>query len=134
MSSQLIQRLWDWFAVGGALLCAVHCIVLPLVLSFFPAALAAPLRGEEVHPLLLWLVVPSSLTAVRLGCRRHKDRWVLAGAALGLAILITAALAGERILGTAGEVAATLSGSFLLVAIHWRNYVLCRRSGCNHSA
>ncbi len=46
------------------------------------------LDDESFHRTILWLVVPSSLLAFGLGCRRHRDPRVLLLGALGLAGIV----------------------------------------------
>ena len=65
--------LLDKLAVSASMLCAIHCLFLPVILVVFPA-LGATLFGDELfHALLLWLIIPLSVIALSLGCRRHKD-------------------------------------------------------------
>ncbi len=124
----------DKFAISISTICAVHCLALPLLLSFFPA-LALTLFGQETfHVLLLWFVIPLSLIALTLGCREHKDRWVALLGFVGLVFLIVAASLGHDLLGEEGERVATLIGATAIATGHLRNYILCRRVTCDHRA
>ena len=56
------------------LLCAVHCVLTPVALSFAPA-LSQFLPGDtQVHPILVVLVVSFGLLAFVPGYRRHRKR------------------------------------------------------------
>ena len=62
----------DKAAIGLSLLCALHCLALPLFLSLFPALVAIGFEDERFHLLMLVSVVPMSLFALTLGCRQHQ--------------------------------------------------------------
>jgi cytochrome c biogenesis factor len=124
--------LLDKFAVSTSAICAIHCLCLPLLLGVFPA-MGATLFGDEFfHVLLLWLVIPLSLVALTLGCRKHKSRLVAVMGFAGLTFLVIAATLGHDMLGETGERAATLIGAIAIAAGHLRNYTLCRRIDCSH--
>jgi len=133
MISSVRQISWmDKFAVSASTVCAIHCLCLPFILGVFPA-IGATLLGEEAfHLRLLWAVIPLSLLALTLGCRKHKDRSVLVIGFLGLAFLISAASLGHDILGEEGERITTLMGAITIAVGHFCNYKLCRRSDCDH--
>jgi len=115
-----------------SVICAIHCAVLPVLLALFPTLLALPVDDHHFHQLMVWLVLPSSIVAVSLGCKQHQDSFVLIGAALGLLILVLTAFFGHDVLGEVGEKVATLVGAIILAAVHWRNYSLCRQDCCEH--
>jgi|TARA_B110000467_G_scaffold94888_1_gene85774 hypothetical protein len=123
--------LLDKFAVTTSALCAVHCLGLPVLLSVFPAVAASIFGQELFHVLLLWLVIPLSLVALTLGCRKHKSLQVAVMGLIGLTFLIIAATLGHDLLGEAGERIATLIGAVAIAAGHMRNYALCRRVDCD---
>ena len=114
------------------MLCTIHCLFLPVILVVFPA-LGATLFGEELfHVLLLWLVIPLSVIALSLGCRRHKDRLVAAIGLVGLTFLVVAASLGHDFLGETNERILTIIGAAVIAMGHLRNYSLCRREECDH--
>ena len=122
----------DKLAVSTAGVCAVHCMFLPLIVGFFPAVGATFFGEEAFHQMLLWLVIPLSLFALFLGCRQHKSWLVAALGAIGMAVLVMAAILGHDGLGESGERIATLIGSCFIAAGHVRNFTLCRRVNCDH--
>lgn len=123
----------DKVAVSASALCAVHCLCLPLFVGLFPA-LGATLFGQEsFHVLLLWLVIPFSLVALTLGCRKHGNRLVLLSGLAGLTLLVAAAVLGHDVLGEGGERIVTLVGAAAIAFGHLRNYGLCRRVACDHA-
>jgi len=121
----------DKLAVSTSAICAVHCLCLPLLLSFFPA-LGATIFGQEAfHTILLWGVIPLSAIALTLGCREHKDWGVALLGVFGLSVLLFAAMFGHDHLGEAGERVLTLVGAVAIAAAHLRNYRLCRQTKCS---
>lgn len=123
--------LLDKFAVSTSALCAIHCLTLPLMLSVFPAVGASIFGQESFHVLLLWLVIPLSLMALSLGCRKHKNLLVAVMGLIGLTFLVIAATLGHDLLGETGERIATLLGAIAIAVGHLRNYTLCRRVECD---
>jgi hypothetical protein len=121
-------------AVGGigAALCAIHCLAGPLLLlggSLVPSVL---LPDASFHEAMLWLVVPSSLLAFSVGCRRHEDMTTLLLGTGGLLGLVLAATGLHAVLGEVGEKIVTVAAATALGAGHWRNFRLCRAEGCEH--
>jgi hypothetical protein len=125
-----LQRLADIFAVSCSALCALHCLAVPALLIFVPVVTASIFGGESFHLAILWLILPTSLVALTLGCWRHKDRYVIFLCVAGLAAIVGAGLLGHELLGEAGERGLTLAGSLVLIAGHVRNFRLCRSMAC----
>ncbi|MEM7304726.1 MAG: MerC domain-containing protein [Pseudomonadota bacterium] len=122
----------DKYAVSASMLCAAHCLFLPIMLSVFPALGTTIFGKESFHVLLLWLVIPLSVIAITLGCKQHKNWLVAMTGALGLAILFFAAIYGHDVLGHEGERVATVIGACVIAAGHLLNYKLCRSAQCQH--
>ena len=153
---------WSWLdrtAVGLATLCAIHCLLTPLLLVALPILGTTFLVDENFHLWMAGLVLPTTGIAVLMGCRRHKD-WTVAGLSLlGLALLFVALAVGhgpvehhhapnaENLHPTiaaafvhehnhasplnAESLIMTLAG-ILLACGHVRNYRLCRSANCDH--
>lgn len=125
------QMLLDRLAILAAVLCALHCAVLPIALVSFPTLLSLPMDDHHFHQLLVWLIVPLSVLGVLFGCLRHKDKLVVLGAGIGIVIIIGAATFGHDLLGELGEKVATVVGSLVLIASHYRNFTLCKKENCS---
>jgi len=80
----------DHLAISMAVVCAIHCLVTPVLLVVLPILATSFWVNEDFHLWMLLLVIPTTTLAVVSGCHRHKDRMVLAFAALGLCLLVTA--------------------------------------------
>ena len=121
----------DRTAVGLSTLCALHCLAVPLAMTLYPPAIAMGLGDEAFHLWLLVGVVPVSVMALTLGCRKHRNIFVPGIGALGILVLVAAVFFGHDLVGEWGERLMTLIGASLLAASHIRNFSLCRdHSGC----
>jgi len=147
----------DHLAIGMAAVCAVHCLVTPLLVIALPIIATSFFVHKDFHLWMILLVLPTTGFAIFMGCRRHKDRVVAALSALGLAVLISA-LVHERMhfAANAEEVAMEAHcpacvgepseelvpmraaawfnsiGGLFLASAHIRNFRLCRKRRCDH--
>jgi hypothetical protein len=131
MRKDTAQRPLDCLAIALSGLCIVHCLLTPVALVLFPVLAATSVADEQFHRLLFGLVLPASLVALALGCRRHKDRLVLCLGMIGLVLLMLTALGGHAILGERGERWSTVLGGVTVALGHLRNHGLCRRHTCD---
>ncbi|MDE1464222.1 MerC domain-containing protein, partial [Spartinivicinus poritis] len=69
-----VQAIADKTAVGLSIVCMVHCLLLPIAMVTLPALSVVSLEDELFHQLLLIGVLPISIIALTIGCRKHK-RW-----------------------------------------------------------
>lgn len=114
-------------------LCVAHCLLVPLLVLLMPVVASLPVADEGFHQLLVWAVLPSSLLALTLGCRKHRHWQVLAFGGFGLLLLVGSALFGHDLLGELGEKLGTVIASGFIAASHLKNYRLCKKSLCKCS-
>ena len=110
----------------------VHCLVLPLLVTLFPIAQGSLLDEYYFHLIMLGLILPTSLIALFLGCRRHKDMLTIVLGAIGLSILTITALFGHDLFGLFYERVVTSVGGIILAAAHIQNFLCCRKDDCKH--
>ncbi|WP_338109406.1 MerC domain-containing protein [Pseudomaricurvus alkylphenolicus] len=121
----------DKAAIGLSLLCAAHCLLLPVAMVMLPA-LASTIFGEErFHFYLLIAVIPASLFALTMGCRQHRNTTVLKVGLPGIAVLVLVSLFGHDLLGEQGEKLGTVFGTALVALGHVFNYRLCNQKPCS---
>lgn len=125
-----IQPLTDKIAISISAFCAVHCIVMPLVIVLLPTLAGAFFSGEQFHQILILLIVPISLIALTLGCRKHARISVAAWGGAGMLLLVSAAFFAHDLIGETGEQLLTLLGASVIAYGHWLNYRLCRQLDC----
>lgn len=126
---------YDW--IGGCLsfLCAIHCTLLPLIVTFVPLSHFLSDEGNHFHLILALLLVPIAVVAVWRGYYKHQRRLIIFTALLGVILLIAGLLfnSGHEH-GVTFNMAQvlTLLGSLTLIYTHWKNWQLCRCVVCNH--
>ena len=121
-----LQPITDKTAISLSLLCTLHCLVLPIVVVMLPSISALPLEDEIFHVWLVFAILPISIYALTMGCRKHKSRQVLLVGALGLIILASTALLGHEVLSHDLEKILTVLGSVAIAYAHFLNYRLCQ--------
>jgi len=116
----------DFIGIGLSLLCLVHCLTLPVLISVAPAILRG-LPGDDVtHRSLAVAIGFVGFLAFHSGYRAHHRRWVLAAFVTGLLLVSSAAILGGAVLTGYGEGAFTICGGILLVTAHFFNHSFCR--------
>ena len=122
----------DKAAIGLSMVCAVHCLLLPVALVLLPALAANSFGDESFHSWMLLAVLPTSIFALTMGCRQHRNYSVMATGLLGLAILTLAILFGHDWMGETWEKVATLAGALFIALGHFKNHRLCKKQQCNN--
>ena len=118
---KLTQTTADKLAIGLSLMCTVHCFATPVILALLPSFAVLQINSEQFHLWVLAAVLPTSLLALSLGCKKHKRTRYMACGVVGLAFLIIAVLLGQE----EAEKALTLIGSAFIALAHWFNYQQC---------
>jgi hypothetical protein len=116
----------DQTAVALSGLCLVHCLALPVLLGVLP--FAGQFGTDHFHLQMLLIVVPVSVFAFALGYRVHGTVSVLAGGALGLALLIVGATVAHQHLGVAADRLFTVVAALTLAVSHFFNSRLSRHA------
>ena len=118
----------DKAAISLSLLCALHCLATPVLITLLPSAIALKLDNELFHLWMLIGVVPISLFALTLGCKEHRNLGVAGAGTIGIALMFGAIILGNDLLGPFGERALTLIGAGFVTGSHIRNFIICRQS------
>ncbi len=116
----------DLAAIGVSLVCIVHCLCLPALLTLVPAL--AGLIGQDiehstVHWTLLAIAVPISTWTLVRSLSRHGGGWLLA---TGLAALALLFLAVMEVFGHALETPLTVLAATILLGVHVINFRRCQ--------
>ena len=127
---QEISSKMDKAAIGLSMICVVHCLLVPIAIVMVPALGATFVEDEYFHYAILFLVLPTSLIALGLGCRQHGRREILLMGLAGLMVLCLILIVGEERLGETGERISTVVGSGIIALAHLRNFRLCRTVKC----
>lgn len=128
MNTQSLTQRLDKLAVGLSAACLIHCLITPVLVVTLPIV-GGFFAAEQFHGVLLVVILPTSLIALFLGCRRHGRMSVLALGISGITIMTLAVLTHETI-GDSWERVATGFGGLLLAVGHILNYRSCRHVDC----
>ena len=115
----------DNIAIGFSVVCALHCLLLPIAVIFLPAISATFLGSEYFHKALLYFVIPSSIIALSLGCKMHGKYNVYLYGIFGIGTLLIGSFFGHNYFGEVGEILITLIGAGIISIGHYKNKKLC---------
>lgn len=119
----MIQKLLDNFGITVSAVCAIHCILLPVLIILSPYINLAFFTSHEFHETLMYFILPTSIFAFILGCRKHNDDIVKLGGICAIFVLLLAVSLHE--FSETLSVLMTLFASSLLIFTHLRNRSLC---------
>lgn len=132
-SSGRLSGVADWFGITASMACAIHCLLVPVLLVTGTLLPASFLADEAFHSAMFWLILPAAVLAFGIGCRRHRDRRVLLLGVIGVAGMALSVAVLHDLAGEAGERIGTVVSAAILIAAHYRNFRLCRSSDCTHA-
>lgn len=150
-TSTISHHHWGWLdrlGMGLAFICAVHCLLTPVLVVSIPLIATSFWSDADFHLWMLFIVAPLTGFSMFLGCRKHRDKFIIFLATTGLVFLGSGIVFGF-LHGHHGHghhsilpvflfphgwesLLTTLGGCFLVLS-HIRNYKLCRRSSCRHN-
>jgi uncharacterized membrane protein YfcA len=127
----MFRSMLDKLSISFSVVCAIHCLALPILLVFGPTLTSIFFTYEHFHLALLFLILPASIFALFIGCKQHRNNAVAITGAIGLLIIsLTAILSGyyhHELL----EKVMTLVGATLIAISHYFNQKLCRPTTCH---
>ena len=126
-----MQIILDNFGLTISAACAIHCILLPILLILAPYVELTFFTSHEFHESLMYFILPTSLIAFTLGCKRHNDDIVKLGGICAIFVLLIAISLHD--FSEVLSVILTLFASCLLIFTHLRNRTLCSHEdySCN---
>jgi uncharacterized membrane protein len=115
----------DRLGAAASLACAVHCAVMPLLVSLLPLVGLSFLAKEQTEWALICLSLSlGSLSLLPSYARKHRRLRPLSLFAFGGSLIITALLSVEE--GTRLEAPAMTLGALMIACAHMVNRRLCR--------
>ncbi len=115
----------DKAGATASLACAVHCALLPLVVTLLPLVGLRFLADERTEWALLGLSALLASSSLGLGYREHRKRQALLVLSLGMTALVTGHILEESHFETVGVIGVVLGGC-TVAAAHFLNRHLCR--------
>ncbi len=125
---KILTQTIDKYAITLSALCIVHCLALPVLMVLLPSLAVLPLQQEAFHIAMVVCVIPTSIYALTMGCRKHKSTSIVYIGAVGLSVLVAAVILGESNLSEVGEKLLTTVGALIIAFAHVRNYKLCQKA------
>jgi len=116
-----MQKYFDLMGISLSGICFIHCLLTPVLIMLSPF-----LAGHEFHENIIYLIIPTAVIALAVGCSRHRDIWVGIIGITGISILILA-LIYHTTYGELVGLILTMIGSILIISAHYRNRILCQK-------
>ncbi len=109
---------WDRIGIGLSGICAIHCLLVPVIVSLIPLWPAFEEFHEYTHLIFFLAIAPTVVLSLR---RKHESLSTTIYLIVGVFIIFLAWFFNET-LGDYGEAGITLIGSLMLIRGHWLNY------------
>ena len=124
-----MQKIIDNLGITISSVCAIHCLLLPVILLVAPYSFLA---SHEFHETLIYFILPCALIAFVFGCRKHGDMKVAIMGSIGIILLSSAIILHETLhsdqhTDSLMSVLITVVGSVMLIFSHIRNRKLCAK-------
>lgn len=120
---------WDKLGVLFSSLCALHCLLTPLLIVVSPF-LGEIFEQAWVHTLLALFVAPVGVYAFTSGYRHHKNKWLMLLGLSGVVLVVTALLMNHEHSAAPRHGFEldylTVAGSLILVGAHLWNRKACQ--------
>jgi len=127
----------DKVGATASFLCAIHCAIMPFIITVLPLLGLGFLASEPVEWGLLACSAVLGTLSLCVGFKEHKRRRVFGVLGLALALLVAGRVFHEHHLGVWGPILMVLGG-FTMMSAHVLNRLLCRSCracsthGCCH--
>ncbi len=119
------RTFYDRFGAFLGLLCAIHCLAVPLLLGVLPAVGLGFIVAHEFDLTIIGIALVFAGLAARSGYRAHGDKRIVMGFVAAVSLLAFGHLLGED--GLAGRIPSIIGG-FSLAALHIINLRKTRAS------
>jgi len=113
----------DTAGASTSLLCILHCIATPFLITALPALAATEHQTHSVFAVVILLV---GMLAFVPGYRKHRKKTIPTFGAAGVTMIIAAAMLPEMESGEMIETLMVVTGGLTLIGAHMRNAYWCR--------
>lgn len=115
----------DKVGATTSLACAVHCALMPLVITFLPLLGLSWLAGEKAEWVLFAGSIGIASTSLCLGFRQHRSQTALRVFVAGSSILVLGRV-GDELHWAPDYVVFLVSGGSTIAVSHLINHRLCK--------
>jgi hypothetical protein len=127
----------------ASITCAIHCMIMPLIVTLLPIFGLSLFATEEFEWMLLMVSAMLGVTSLCFGFKKHKSFRAFSFLGIGLTFLVIGRLAHEhvshfRVFTFDIYLLFLVAGATLVALSHWLNNKLCKSclpchsSGCEH--
>jgi NADH:ubiquinone oxidoreductase subunit H len=128
MNKKMYKLNLDFFSIAVSVLCAVHCIMLPIVFSTLPLWGMEVLENRYIELGSVLLTLLAGGEAIRKGYMRcHRSLSVVVLFLGGFALMTLA----NFVEAPAGEMLMKGAGALFVVSAHLTNWVKCKACGAS---
>ena len=115
-----MQKVLDKIGISLSFICLIHCLIIPILLIFFPIVNSISfISDEQFHWILFTLILPVAIISLFIGCMKHRNFWILLPSGLGILLLILGVVFHDI------EKVSTVLGGIMIAVSHIANYKLC---------
>ena len=123
--------------------CAIHCMIMPLIITLLPIFGLSLFATEEFEWILLIISAILGVTSLCFGFKKHKSYRAFSFLGIGLSLIVIGRLMHEHVERVNGfhfdlYLIFLVIGAILVATSHWLNNRLCNacspchKSGCSH--
>jgi len=116
------RTLIDRIGIALSTTCAIHCLLMPILIMITSVGALSWLANEHVESVLLLLAIILAVNSLISGCLVHRQFSILLFLPLAIAFIGTGRWAGLSV----WETPLVVVGGFLLAISHYGNLRLCR--------
>lgn len=132
-NSSTASGLWDRLGIFLSGLCAVHCLLVPVLLMTSPSLAAYWVHDEDpFHQLVFVAILSVALVAFVLGYRVHRSLGPVLWMLLGVGLILVATFFASNWWGDSWSYALSFVGGLTLMRAHFLNRAHCRSCEENH--
>jgi len=117
------RNCWDLAGVGASLLCVLHCLLTPLLITALPILAATE---HQTHSVFAIIILLFGMLAFTPGYRKHQKKSIPAIGTIGVSMIILAAVFPEVGNAEVIETGLVFFGGITLISAHLRNAYWCR--------
>lgn len=133
----------DKAGMVASITCAVHCMIMPLVITLLPIFGLSLFATEQFEWILLIVSAILGITSLCFGFRKHKSYQAFSFLGIGLTLLVIGRLIHQhiehlKVFQFDLYLLFLVLGALLVALSHWLNNKLCNScppchdSGCSH--
>ena len=123
------RSIWDKIGISASLICAVHCILLPIFFSALPFFGIEILENPAIEIITIGISLTAGSWALINGSKHYRKNWLLVLFAIGMLFLI---ISNTIISKRSWEVLLKFFAAAAIVTAHVYNWKFSKGCAINH--